>query len=573
MPSSSCRMTSMATVALAVRCVAPLLLGAAALAAKVSAEPVVQAAPKSFQAAAESYAATIAGDGCLTNLQVYGVEFLAPGVSISRGSYFYANGPLKLSDVQRAGDRIVQAANEQAEVRYEFADDCMQWTVENRSDQQLAFFVVFSQHVSVGAVADRRFSLLPINDEATTARFAAGNSVLTVEGFDKLWGPWQGPHQVCQTNLPAGQQRVLKFTPSKLAAAERAQVAQLLAPAEEPQLALLSPQDYQVFQRRSRRQGEMLISGRTRTDAAAVEWRLIGDSKLGDVPADWQRLPVNTARQFNARVAAPAGGWYELQLRAVRGEQVLATTSVKHVGIGEVLLGAGQSNSTNSGQFKTKQTSGMASSFGGGHWQLADDPQPGVADRTQGGSFWPTLGDALYAKYGVPIGVAATGYGGTSVNQWQPDGGLFQDWLLTRARQLGPGGFRALLWHQGESDVAMSSDEYFDKLRRTITASRKEAGWEFPWIVAQASYHNPEKTHFENIRAAQARLWEEGVALQGPDTDELGGDHRDFDGQGIHFSPKGLAAHGELWAEKVSSFIDDALADETADGRDSHTDK
>jgi hypothetical protein len=50
--------------------------------------------------------------------------------------------------------------------------------------------------------------------------------------------------------------------------------------------------------------------------------------------------------------------------------------------------------------------------------------------------------------------------------------------------------------------------------------------------------------------------------MQGPDTDTLTGDNRDMDGKGIHFSPKGLKAHGEMWAEKVSAYLDQVLAGE-----------
>ena len=43
-----------------------------------------------------------------------------------------------------------------------------------------------------------------------------------------------------------------------------------------------------------------------------------------------------------------------------------------------------------------------------------------------------------------------------------------------------------------------------------------------------------------NPRAGQKKLWETGVAFEGPDTDTLTGDNRDQGGKGIHFSPKGL---------------------------------
>ena len=81
-------------------------------------------------------------------------------------------------------------------------------------------------------------------------------------------------------------------------------------------------------------------------------------------------------------------------------------------------LPRGQSNSTNCGQEKIRQKSGMVSSFSGTGWQLADDPQPGVHDNSTGGSYWPAFGDAMFEEYQVPIGLASTGHSGTSVNQW-----------------------------------------------------------------------------------------------------------------------------------------------------------
>ena len=47
--------------------------------------------------------------------------------------------------------------------------------------------------------------------------------------------------------------------------------------------------------------------------------------------------------------------------------------------------------------------------------------------------------------------------------------------------------------------------------------------------------------------------------MEGPDTDVLVGDHRDLGGKGVHFSPKGLKAHGEMWAEKVTPYVNSTL--------------
>lgn len=320
-------------------------------------------------------------------------------------------------------------------------------------------------------------------------------------------------------------------------------------------LTIHSPRNYEVFQRSSMERGPLSVSGRVRTACDRVLVRVTGKGLGGELPDKWQGVKLTKLTgAFDQVLIVPAGGWYKVEIKAEKGGKSVAEGTVEKVGVGEVFVGAGQSNSTNSGQFKTQQTSGMVSSFSGSDWRLADDPQPGVHDRSGGGSFWPAFGDALYAMYGVPIGVASTGHGGTSVNQWQPDGELHQ-WMMVRIHQLGRDGFRAVLWHQGESDVQMPVDEYVTKMTNIIDSSKRLAGWEFPWVVAMVSYHNPEHTSWPNTRAAHKKLWEAGVALEGPDTDTLTGDNRDFEGKGIHFSPKGLSAVGKMFADKVAAVI------------------
>ena len=345
-------------------------------------------------------------------------------------------------------------------------------------------------------------------------------------------------------------------------------MASIARAADESSITLQSPRELQVVQRHSTASGEVLVSGKVSGDADKVEARFTGKAADGkDLPDQWHAIAYNSiANSFFGKVPLAAGGWYKLEVRATRGGQLVGQPiTLSKVGVGEVFVTAGQSNSTNCGELKTTQTSGMVSSFGGTSWQIADDPQPGVHDKSQGGSPWPAFGDAMYARYKVPIGIAATGHGGTSVVQWDPklgEGSLFM-WMMHRVHQLGPRGFRAVLWHQGESDVAMSTDEYVQKLSALVAESKKQAGWDFPWFVAQVSYHNPEKPSHDTTRNAHKKIWDTGVALEGPDTDTLADDNRDMSGKGIHFSPKGLKAHGEMWRDKVSAYLDKVLASQT----------
>jgi acetyl esterase/lipase len=150
--------------------------------------------------------------------------------------------------------------------------------------------------------------------------------------------------------------------------------------------------------------------------------------------------------------------------------------------------------------------------------------------------------------------------------EWQSTGELFAD-FTARMKQLGPRGFRAVLWHQGESDAnqkdasrTLPGKLYQKFLEQLIRDSRREVGWEFPWFVAQASYHSPDDPCSADIRAAQQALWKSGVALEGPDSDALVGDLRDSGGQGVHFSGQGLREHAARWVEKVGPWLDRQLA-------------
>lgn len=528
-------------------------------AARSAGEVAITSVPSPLTVAAASYESSVESDGCLTSLKIAGREFLAPGVAVSRGAYFFRGGTLKLPTIERPDATTIASSGNGARAEYRFQDDRVTCRVANESQEPTAFFIVLSKDAATTFEADGRAVAAPVERRCEQAVFAIGEARLELRGIDRLWGPWQGPHQVCEVLLKPGDSREVVLLAGRLSPTERRAASALLkSPAATP-LAVFSPQEYQVFQRDSLQEGDCVVDGSATLEAERVEYRISGQSAFGDVDKSWR--PARYDRRtggFSACMKTPAGGWYALEFRALRGDVVVAETKVKHFGVGEVFLGAGQSNSTNCGETPTKQTSGMVASFGGERWKLADDPQLGVADNSTGGSFWPAFGDAMYARYRVPIGVAATGFGGTSVNQWQPDGGLFAG-TITRARQTGPGRFRALLWHQGESDVDMPSGEYLAKLRRVILSSRHSAGWQIPWFVAQATYHNMQRPATDSIRMAQERLWTEGVALRGPDTDVLQEEYRDLGGKGIHFNPVGLHRHGQIWAERVAPWLDGQL--------------
>ena len=357
-----------------------------------------------------------------------------------------------------------------------------------------------------------------------------------------------------------------------------------------PAATLDSPLEWQVFQRDAKEWAEVKMEGTVPPDATVVEAKTELGAGLRGRAADWSVVaqgPQIKDGKFCGSFKLATGGWYKLKVRfrksaddpALLGEAVL-----EHIGVGDVFVVAGQSNAANHGQEKQNTMTGLVAAFDGKRWQWANDPQPGASG--DAGSFMPPFGDAIAGKFQVPVGIIACGIGATSVREWLPKGAKFPnpptlegrvhqlpggEWESTgaafemftaRMKQLGPKGFRAVLWHQGESDAGQPDPKrtligkpYRQYLEQLIRASRKEIGWDAPWFVALVSSHGGDGV--PEMRAAQKSLWDDGIALEGPDSDALRGDLRD----GVHFSGKGLREHGARWAEKVAAWLERQTGD------------
>ncbi len=324
-------------------------------------------------------------------------------------------------------------------------------------------------------------------------------------------------------------------------------------------LTLYSPVNYQVFQRQTKSKGYVFVSGNTAEKS--INLKIKGNNWQDKEIIIEKNIKPDKYGDFSFYIEMPAGGWYRFQFRYGKD----GFKEVDNVGVGEIILGSGQSNATNASSFLSKTESGMVASSDGVNWKLADDPQLGVHDASVGGSLYPSLGDALYKEFHVPVGVAPAGAGASYIDAWLPESDLFwnsgakpnvncYDYFIHRVAQFGKGGFRCVIWHQGESNFDADSDYYYTTVKKFIDCCRRDAGWNIPFFVAQASYMPPYGTS-ESTRAGQKKLWEAGVAFQGPDTDVLGKEYRDYDGNGVHLNLEGLKKHGEMWAEYIIPYI------------------
>lgn len=358
--------------------------------------------------------------------------------------------------------------------------------------------------------------------------------------------------------------------------------------AAEPSLKVASPRPNQVFQRTAKDAGTLLITGTIDALPAgeappAVEFRLDGGEWRKVDSPELKATPSRDGFAFSGRISTRPG-MHAVEVRARRQGAAELVAAPIRCGLGEVFVVTGQSNSANHGAARTKAASDQVFSLAPpGAWQPCADPQPGASGN--GGSFLPAFGDELQRRLGVPIGLVPCGIGATSVREWLPSGVPFANppTIMSRVRKTGDGAweadgkayamlvarmrsvpaFRAVLWHQGESDAnqkdptrTLPGKAYAEHLRTLIARSRHDSERTAPWFVAQVSYHGPTDMGSEDIRAAQASLWKDRSALEGPDTDALSGPLRDQGGKGVHFSAEGLKAHAHAWAEKVAPWVE-----------------
>lgn len=321
-------------------------------------------------------------------------------------------------------------------------------------------------------------------------------------------------------------------------------------------MSITSPTTRQVVQRNSDNYAQVQITGEINGDADRIEARAFVMADGSGKAVSWNKVARKAKNgAFSGKLKLSAGGWYRIEIRAIKNGDIVDSAAVDKVGVGEVFVTAGQSNSTNYGFPKTTPVEDRVSAWNGKEWQFAADPQPIASDdSSRNGSPWPSLGDQLVQRLNVPIGFISTGWGGSAASQWNADG-KFYPRMKTALQYLGKHGERAILWHQGETDMVLgtSTEMYMKLMRSLIDQSRKDAGWEVPWVIAGVSFM-PSATFgaglepkMKAVRTAQRRLADDESIYEGPTTDDMVGPGWRSDT--VHFNEKGLHEHGKRWAD------------------------
>ncbi len=324
-------------------------------------------------------------------------------------------------------------------------------------------------------------------------------------------------------------------------------------------VTITSPTTRKIIQRDTENVADIDIQGTYLTTPDSIEARVVvmSGSNSGTTSA-WKTIDASpNAGTFSGTLTnIIAGGWYQLEVRPVVSGVAGDSAVIQKVGIGDIYVTAGQSNSANHGTPALTPTSDRVvtlSAYGGASWRHGYDPQP-LATGT-GGSVWSRLGDLLVSTENVPVGFVVVGVGGSPLSSWQPGQGNYTSRLKAAVQSFPANGFRACLWHQGETDAVnnVTATAHAALLATMIAESRTDAGWTIPWYIAEASFiPSITLTQEEPVTAGQrlATMSDANVHL-GPSTNEFtlenGGGLKLHDT--VHFSAIGLMDHAVQWRD------------------------
>ncbi len=345
-------------------------------------------------------------------------------------------------------------------------------------------------------------------------------------------------------------------------------------------VSITCPLNRCVFQRDKSNNAAISIAGNFTEAVDRVEARLV--PVAGGVPTDWTTIQNQPAGGFYQGSLVSSGGWFQLEVRGIRGDQVAGSALLPRVGVGEVFMVAGQSNGQG---FLDYGAPGAADDRVNciNYYNLNDPygvlPFPEfsqlvsnafIAPRGNSAWSWGRLGDILAARLDVPILFYNVAWYGSAARNWQesidgiayslytgepylPYGMPYGDLRTAIQQYVAMTGLRAVLWLQGEAELTSgnSADNYFAELSTIISQSRMESGRNISWVVSRTSYTNPVGIYLPAIEGQNRIIAEVPNVFGGPNTDEIQTPRPD----GVHFSGSGLLDLAEAWAWSLDDYF------------------
>ncbi len=336
-----------------------------------------------------------------------------------------------------------------------------------------------------------------------------------------------------------------------------------------------------VFQRSSSNTAALPIRGKCPPKTDRIEARLVARAAGQGTATDWAALSPAPANNAFGGTITGQGGWYDLEVRAMAGASVIASTTVQRVGIGEVFVvvghsvAAGQSESIEGAtddRVNTVPIDPQSATYQQ-YLRTGDAkhlPVPGFAHYGTGvipapfgnsNYLWSQFGEHVSRKRNVPVLIFNAAFGGTSLEHWAKSARNVQfehsfvkasirmpyiNLGNTLGKYVPLTGLRAVLADQGQNDwPEKNEDLVFRNYRAWVEQARADLG--HPGLAIIVNRQMPFLRDAQ-IRRVQERMIRMPHCFAGPDYDTLPKEARPDD---IHLGLNGQARAARLWAESL----------------------
>lgn len=336
-----------------------------------------------------------------------------------------------------------------------------------------------------------------------------------------------------------------------------------------------------VFQRNTGNNATIRITGIYTASVNRIEAKVTARDGQG-TSTNWQVIQANPQGGTFTGDMVVQGGWYNLEVRGMNGDQQVGNHTVERVGVGEVFVVAGQSNAQGVRRDAPSSTDDRvnAVNYFDGSQSQNDPPFPvfqhldgsiDVAPRGLGAWNWGLLGDQLARRLNVPILFFNAAWSGTAVQNWReslgggtsysiyisglpyPTGQPYSNLRIALQFYTHMLGIRAVLWHQGEADnfLRTSADSYASQLRTVIERSRQDTGKNIAWVVARASYDDVRGSNPTVLEGQNQVIRSVGNVFEGPNTDRIQ-IPRGAEGDEVHFGINALNEVAGAWNNSLT---------------------
>ncbi len=257
----------------------------------------------------------------------------------------------------------------------------------------------------------------------------------------------------------------------------------------------MSVKNYQILQRNENNSAKAVFTGKVPENMNPehkIYGRVLGENDYL-VIVQWTEAVIN-GENWTLELDIPTGGLYRFEAVAANPEMPVwfsieaeRIKVVKHFGVGDVYIMAGQSNMSGYGRDFAidPPTLGVHLYANSGNWDIATHPlndgmdtiyplnYEGSSATCPGLSF----GRVLKERLNVPIGLIAAALGGSPLSRWDiaENGDLYKA-MLQRVEDIGTG-VKGIIWYQGCTDATVDVENtYYDRFVRFAEQCRKDLG-------------------------------------------------------------------------------------------------